>query len=189
MEEITKDIIGRCREGDMDAFAGLVQCYERPVYGFVYRLLHNSRHSESAEDIVQDVFLKVYQKIETYDPDRGSKFSTWLFTVARNHCISILRRKRVEDRAAGLGDDDFDRVPDHDGNNPRDVAGNNEICAKVARAVAMLPETIRSAFILKHYEEMTYDEIAVVLDTSPGTVKSRVNRAKQKLLEELEDDL
>jgi RNA polymerase sigma-70 factor (ECF subfamily) len=88
-----------------------------------------------------------------------------------------------------LGDDDFDRIPDGRRENPRQAAGDDEICARVGAAVGGLPEKIRSAFILKHYEEMTYDEIAEVLGISPGTVKSRVNRAKEKLFEELKDDL
>lgn len=189
MEEISTEMIDRCRDGDMEAFAGVVQRYERPIYSFVYRILHHSAHSTSTEDVVQEVFLKVYRKIHTYDLDRGRKFSTWLFTIARNHCISLLRKKSVESRRADFDADEFAAIPDSGSPNPRDAAREAEVSETAARAVASLPERIRSAFVLKHYEGLSYNEIGAIMGCSSGTVKSRVARAKAKLMRELEDHL
>jgi len=186
MEDISRDTIGRCREGDMEAFSNVVERYERPVYAYIYRFLGGSRLAASTEDAVQEVFLKVYRKMHTFDPDRGARFSTWLFAVARNHCISLLRKRTVENDRDDAWGGELEAFPDRGLANPRESAGERELGDRVATAVGALPERIRSAFILRHYEGLSYDEIGTVMRCSPGTVKSRVNRAKEKLMQELE---
>jgi RNA polymerase sigma-70 factor (ECF subfamily) len=173
----------------MQAFSTVVERYEKPIYSFVYRMLQRSAFPGAAEDVVQEVFLKVYRKIDTFDLERGSKFSTWLFAIARNHCVSLFRKNGPESNRADLDDGQFAAIPDPRSPNPRDVAGESEIRQRIATAVAELPEKVRSPFVLKHYEGLSYDEIAAVMGCSAGTVKSRVSRAKEKLLHQLKDHL
>jgi RNA polymerase sigma-70 factor (ECF subfamily) len=187
MEEISQDTIGRCRDGDMQAFSMVVERYQKPIYSFVYRMLQRSAFPGAAEDVVQEVFLKVYRKIDTFDVERGSKFSTWLFAIARNHCVSLLRKNGHERNHADLNDGKFATIPDSRSPNPRDIAGESELREQIAMAVAELPEKVRSPFVLKHYEGLSYDEIAAVMKCSAGTVKSRVSRAKERLLLQLKD--
>ena len=189
MEEISRETIGRCRDGDVGAFSRLVGLYEGPVYCFVYRLLRNTPVSSEAEDVVQDIFIKVYHKIHTYDLNRGCKFSTWLFTIARNHCVSLLRKKSVETGQVNFGDESVGAVAEHRLPNPRDAACGKELSEKVAESVSALPERMRTAFVLRHYEDMSYDEIAAIMDCSNGTVKSQVAQARRKLLRDLDDYL
>lgn len=189
MDELSRETIDRCLAGDMEAFSRMVQSYERPVYGFIYRILRHTRHSMSAEDAVQEVFLKAYEKMHTYDPERGAKFSTWLFAVARNHCISLLRKRSVESGGEELDEEKLAALPDSRLPDPREAARARELGERVGRAVAALPERIRSAFVLRHYEALSYEEIGGIMGCSPGTVKSRVNRAKAKLMQELEGQL
>lgn len=163
----------------------VVAAYEKPLFSYVYRLVYNKSAGRDPEDIVQEVFLKAYTRIRTFDPVRGS-FTGWLFAIARNHCLSLLRKKSIDDRLEDLGQDEVERIIDRDSPTPREVAWERDVSRIVAAAVSALPEKLKSAFLLRHYQDLSYEEIAVVMECNIGTAKSRVARAKDRLARELE---
>ena len=180
MQELSKEIVSRCQNGSATAFAELVKRYERPLFAYVYRL-NCTRVEREPEDIVQEIFLKVYQNIHNFKELPGACFSTWLFTIARNHCIDLIRKKKTDGHSKGLEDKGMIDLAEPKLANPQKTASQNEVAERVAIAVAELSEPFRSAFILRYYEDMSYAEIAQILQCNEGTVKSRVARAKQML--------
>lgn len=187
MQEVAAIVIQSCQGGDMQAFAEVVALYERPLFSFVYRLLHGAPVGCEPEDVVQEIFIKAYRKLWHYDPERGNKFSTWLFAIARNQCLDLLRKKtiaaRIDDHDKGTVED----LSDPRGETPREALWRAELAQIVAGAVEALPENLKSAFILRHYEEMSHADIAIVMDCNVGTVKSRLARARERLAEMLKD--
>ena len=186
MEQPSNDIIRRCQAHDAEAFCELVGMYERPLFGFVYRILWNSEHGREAEDVVQEVFLKVYSHIDGFRIGSGARFSTWLFSIAHHHCVSLLRKRTVPIVPA-CDEAEVERMRDTRRPDPREAASQAETGRRVADAIASLPDDQRDALLLRCYEEMPYEEIAVVLGCSVGTAKSRVSRAREKLAAELGD--
>ena len=184
MIEIATDTIRTCQQGNTAAFAEIVQVFERPLFAFVYRL-HCTPPGRDVEDVVQEIFVKAYQNIHLYRISDNGVFATWLFALARNVCISLMRRKKLEHRT--FRDDNrrypqthLTRVPD-----PSDRLANEEILSQIAEAVAELPETQKTTFILRHYHDMAYKDIAEILACNEGTVRSRLSRARQRLAQAL----
>ncbi|MBN1865652.1 RNA polymerase sigma factor [Candidatus Sumerlaeota bacterium] len=187
MQEAPVESIRSCRNGDVEAFRHIVDAYERPLFSYVCRFLGNGRAGSAPEDAVQDIFLKAYSSIRAFDPGRGCRFSTWLFAIAHNHCVSLLRKGKGEALRVDVDEGVEETQPDRRSPNPRDAAARRQAAQRVEAAVASLPETVRTAFVLRHYEEMSYEEIAEVLDCGVGAAKSRVLRAKERLARDLSD--
>jgi len=185
MQEVPKETISRCQDGSATAFAELVERYERPLFAYVYRLNCITADREP-EDIVQEIFLKVYQNIHNFKQLSGACFSTWLFTIARNHCIDLIRKKKTDDYSKGAEDKGMIDLADQQVANPQKAASQNEAAERVAFAVAELSEPLRSALILRYYEDMSYAKIAQILQCNEGTAKSRVARAKRMLIKLLD---
>ena len=186
MQELSKEIVSRCQNGSATAFAELVKRYERPLFAYVYRLNCTTVDREP-EDIVQEIFLKVYQNIHDFKQLPGACFSTWLFTIARNHCIDLMRKIKTDGRTKGLEDKAMTDLADRKLVNPQKATSQNEAAECVALAVAQLSEPFRSALILRYYEDMSYAKIAQILQCNEGTAKSRVARAKQTLIKVLDE--
>ncbi|MBN2456558.1 MAG: RNA polymerase sigma factor [Sedimentisphaerales bacterium] len=180
MQEVPEDIIYRCQNGSATAFAQLVQCYERTLFAYVYRLNCTTVGRES-EDIVQDIFLKVYQSIHNFKQLPGACFSTWLFTIARNHCIDLMRKKKTDSRSKKVEDKTMTDFVDYKPANPQKTTLQNETAEYISMAVAELSEPFRSALVLRYYEDASYAQIAQILQCNEGTAKLRVARAKQML--------
>lgn len=165
MHDPTTDeaLIAATRSGDMDAFDQLYARYERRLYGYIVRLTGNR---ELAEDLFQEVFMGVL-KDRSFDPDKG-RFAAWLFTVARNRCL-MERRKQKRRRALRprLA------VPEVEQDLEQAVDRNNRVWA----AMEQLTEPQRQLLLLKQVGELTYKEIASMLDVAEGTVKSRLHAA------------
>jgi RNA polymerase sigma-70 factor (ECF subfamily) len=138
------------------------------------------------EDLVQEVFLKAYCKIHAFDLARGTKFSTWLYTIARNHYLSFMRKKTGDIKMPDTDISEMKTLPDLKAYTPRDEVLEKERSEKVAAAIALLPEEQKSALLMQYYEGLTYQEIAIVMSCSPGTVKSRLARARDKLYQYLQ---
>ena len=185
MQELSKEIVSRCQNGSATAFTELVKRYERSLFAYIYRL-NCTTVDQEPEDIVQEIFLKVYQNIHNFKQLPGACFSTWLFTIARNHCIDLIRKKRTDGHSKGLEDKGMIDLADPQLANPQKTASQNEVAERVAIAVAELSEPFRSAFILRYYEDMSYAHIAQILQCNEGTAKSRVARAKQMLIKLLD---
>ena len=176
----------RVKRGDMQAFAELVEKYKQPVTNLVARTI---RDETEAEDIAQNVFIQVHKSSARYQVT--AKFTTWLFTIARNLCLNELRR-RSRHRA-----DSLDATPPSDDDLParqyEDVkvfapdaaAQHNELADKIEEALAALPENQRTAIILFQRQELSYEEIGEVLDTSLSATKSLIHRGRETLKEKL----
>lgn len=173
----------RVKRGDRAAFEELVTRYRQPVLSFVFRTLPDATE---AEDLAQGVFVQVWKSAARYEAT--AKFSTWLFTIARNLCLNEFRRRSRHpadslDAPAHAGTDE----PRGHGVEDRRVAAapdtllRAELEAKVAEAVAALPENQRTALLLWQQEEMGYDDIAEVLGCSLSAVKSLIHRARETL--------
>ncbi len=180
MKEIPEEIILNCQNGSAAAFAELVDRYEKPLFAYVYRMNCTASDLEP-EDITQDIFLKVYKNMNNFKQLQGACFSTWLFTIARNHCIGLMRKNKNDKRSKALEDKAMSDLNDRQYTNPQKTASQKELAANVATAVTTLPEQFRSALILRYYEDMSYAQIAQILQCNEGTAKSRVARAKQML--------
>jgi RNA polymerase sigma-70 factor, ECF subfamily len=166
-------IIERVLQGNVEAFSELVGRYQRPVVSMVAHLL-NDRHE--CEDVAQDVFLAAYRNLASFDPAR-SRFSTWIFTIARNRSLNLLKKKRPSAMPAELQSANGEQAPEK--------MDRDEMAALIDRHIDGLPEDQRTAFILSELEGLSYEDIAEIESVPLGTVKSRINRAKEKLREAL----
>lgn len=170
-----RTLIERVLAGDVEAFRELVERHQRRVFGFVRNLV---RHAPDAEDLVQEVFVAAFRKLDSFDAER-SQFSTWLLTIARNRCLNHLQRSFVATTA------EFDieaRTA-----QPVDVMLSRELHARLDAALELLPLEQRTAFVLAEIQDLSYAEIALIEEVELGTIKSRVSRAKQRLREVLSD--
>lgn len=169
----------RVRQGDRAAFAALVECHQLRVVGTVARMLGGD--AADAEDIGQQVFLRVWKSAARYEPT--AKFTTWLYTITRNLVFNELRRRKLRptsslDAAAESGEMQF-RDASVEAPDASLLAG--ELQEAIAAAIAELPETQRMAIVLRRYEELSYEEIGAVLKLTPPAVKSLLFRARTEL--------
>lgn len=161
------------RAGDEDAFASLVEVYQRPVYNLCYRMLGNPG---DAEDAAQETFIRAYRALMSYDPQR--KFSTWILSIASNYCIDQHRRRRLQTFSLdGLPTPD---LPD-DQPGLESLVTNREHEARVQELLASLAPVDRNAVVLRYWYDCSYEEIAESLDISVSAVKSRLHRARRDL--------
>lgn len=186
MNDVPNETIRRCQAGHAAAFAEVVERYERPVFAYVVRMGCTPR-GRDPEDVVQEVFVKVYQNIQRYQERPAGSFSTWLFTIARNHCISLIRQRRTAGHWVALEEAGEDGLVDDTAQGPVDSLARSERAGHVAEAVQLMPEPMRTALILRYYQDMGFTEIARILGCKEGTAKTRVTRAKQALARLLQD--
>ena len=176
----------RVKRGDRAAFAELVEKYKQPVMNFIYRSL---RDETEAEDLAQNVFLQVYKSRSRYR--QTAKFSTWLFTIARNLCLNELRRRSrhpaesIEETHAENEDQPQRQYEDQSQMAPPEKLLHGELAQKIEEALAELPENQRNAILLCRQDELSYDEIAEVLDCSLSATKSLIHRGRETLKEKL----
>ncbi|MGA2281406.1 MAG: sigma-70 family RNA polymerase sigma factor [Verrucomicrobiota bacterium] len=176
----------RVKRGDRDAFAELVDKYKQPVMNFVYRSL---RDEIEAEDLAQTVFLQVYKSRSRYK--QTAKFSTWLFTIARNLCLNEFRRRArhpaesIEETHAENEDQPQRQYEDKSQMAPPEKLLHGELIQKIEEALAELPDNQRSAILLCRQEDLSYEEIAGILDCSLSATKSLIHRGRETLKEKL----
>jgi RNA polymerase sigma-70 factor (ECF subfamily) len=172
----------RVKQGDSEAFTLLVDKYKQPVMNLAYRTL---RDVTEAEDLAQNVFVQVYKSARRYEP--SAKFSTWLFTIARNLCLNEIRR-RARHPAESLDQthDEMDDQPLHQVEDRRAASApeqllHGELEEKIAHTLAELPENQRTALLLCRQEELSYEQIAAVLGCSLSATKSLIHRGRETL--------
>jgi RNA polymerase sigma-70 factor, ECF subfamily len=176
----------RVKQGDSGALAELVDRYKQPVINLVYRMLHDAAE---AEDVAQTVFLHVYRSAQRYEV--SAKFSTWLFTIARNLCLNELRRRsRHPAESMDAPHPDQEDQPRHQFEDkkalaPPDHLLHGELAAKIEEALADLPENQRLAILLCRQDELSYEEIAQVLGCSLSATKSLIHRGRESLKQQL----
>ena len=181
-------LTGLC-QGDDQAYEILIQRYQQPVYNLVCRLMNDP---SDAADIVQEVFLKVFRNIRSFR--QGSSLKTWIYRIAVNEAYNHRRWfSRHQRQEVALAPDDgaqayADSLADP-GRTPFDQAADHETRALVERALENLNPKFRAAVVLRDIEDLSYEEIAAVLDVSLGTVKSRILRGREALRKVLEGRL
>ena len=187
--------MARYQQGDVAAFAELVSRHEKRLWNFVRRFVADSA---TAEDLLQEVFLRVVRNTADWPP--SAKFSTWLFTIARNLCTDNARRGALRkadslDGTPGASRDDsgprrLDKLASPGGNAEK-AALDREIATRVDAAVADLPVEQREVFLMREVMDMSFAEIATATKTSEPTVKSRMRYALERLrvaLDELREE-
>lgn len=179
-----RHLIERARDGDEPAFAELVRRFERPVFSLIYRLV---RHRETAEDLAQEAFVKVFQNLDRFDPKY--KVSSWLFKIAHNHAIDHLRRRRLDTLSIeGSPYDDAPEAGERSGitlasgdETPDAEVESRELGDAIEQAIGRLRPEYRTAVLLRHIEGRPYEEIAQVMDLPLGTVKTYLHRGRAEL--------
>lgn len=179
-------LIRRAQSGDEGAFEQLLLAHQKGVYNLCLRMAGNPN---DALDLSQEAFIRAWRALGQYQFDAA--FSTWLFRLTSNVCIDFLRRqKRQQHMSLTVTDDDEPgeefTVPDP-APGPEEQAVHNERRQAVARAMAALPEDYRAVMQLRAVEELSYEQIAEILDIKVGTVKSRLARARTQLRKILKD--
>lgn len=169
--------IKQALQGDQAAFGRLMHRYAGAVYNLAYRMLGNAH---DAEDASQEIFLRAYTRLESYDQTR--RFSTWLLSVASNYCIDRLRRRRF----AWLTLDDVAFWLPSGQPGPERAALDREQQEVVQQAIQQLPETYRLITILRYWHDMSYAEIMQVTGLPESTIKTRLHRARRMLADALQ---
>ena len=184
-QEAVVKLVRLCMAGDQQAWQQLVLSQHRRIYGICFRFTGSA---SDAEDLTQDVFLKVYRNLASFDTERGS-FQTWIATLARNLLVDHFRRTRLEratdsldaslsseEDGATMGDRLADPRPSQEAH-----ASGLELKARIQQALAQLSPELREAVVFRDLEDMDYKEIAQVLKIPEGTVKSRISRGRGEL--------
>ena len=173
------DLVARAREGDMDAFAALVRRYEGPVIHFCARMIGSV---EDAKDVAQDSFIRVYRYLDRLRPE--AKFSTVLFGIARNVTLNFLRDSGRRGRGATVSltrEDDTDQHIVDGASRPDESARLGEIERTIEKALGMISPEHREVIVLREIQGMDYEAIGETINCPPGTVKSRIARAREQL--------
>lgn len=186
MKEEDIQLVARARTGDERAFKALLEKYERAVFTICLRMVRNR---EEATDLAQESFIKTFSSLDRYNP--AYAFSSWLFKITSNLCIDHLRKRRIStfamDEPVEGEKGEFTRqyvAPDP---TPDETFSRNEKMQKLDAGIAALPEHYRIMLVLRHQEDMSYEEIAESLAIPLGTVKARIHRAREMLRAILED--
>ena len=169
-------LIQRCLSGDQRAWELIVRQHWRKVFNIAYKFV--GKHDE-AEDLTQEVFLKIFKSLNTFD--RRANFQTWLISVSRNLCIDHYRGVRKERETIDRGVDPSELTPASSGPSPMAMLEQRDRVELLRDAMAGLPQTLRTAVLMRDIQELSYQEIADALHLPEGTVKSRINRGRTEL--------
>ena len=178
--ESIDELIERCLAGDERAWDRIVTQHWRKVFNVAYKFV--GRH-DMAEDLAQEIFLKIFKALGTFD--RRANFQTWLVSVSRNLCIDHYRSVRKERELVDRSIDAEDASPTSREPDPLDALERNDRRILLHRALAQLPETLRTAVLLRDIQEQSYRDIARQLGLPEGTVKSRINRGRHELARQI----
>jgi RNA polymerase sigma-70 factor (ECF subfamily) len=189
LETEWSQVVRRCLNGESAAWAEMVRTHHRRVYGLCYRFTGNAT---DAEDLTQDVFLKIYANLGSFDAGRGS-LPVWITTMTRNLLVDNFRRTRNQ-RATSSLDEGWDGAEEPrpldrlmaGGPSPHETAAKKELAKMVQEALQRVSVDLREAVILRDLQDMDYKEIAQVLGIPEGTVKSRISRGRAELARLLE---
>lgn len=170
--------LDQARRGDKAAFGKIVEAYQGPVFNLAYRMMGNPGEAEEA---AQEAFIRAFTRLDSYNPNH--KFSTWMLSITSNYCIDLLRKRR----ALLLSIDE--PLPPHPAlmsdksKGPESQLEESEQQEMVQALLAELPADYRQAVVLRYWHELSYEEIAEMMDTSVSAIKSRLFRARRQLAE------
>ena len=169
------DLVRLCLDGDSEAFNALVSCHYRGIYNMLYRMIGNA---EDASDLTQETFLRVYTRLQTFDPTQS--FLAWIRRIATNLCIDRLRQRRGPALSLDQQMESGSEYPDsRPGSSPADAVEMAEDSRRVLAAVQQLPAKQRAVLVLRHVEGLKLEEIARTLRLPLGTVKVLLFRGRQ----------
>jgi RNA polymerase sigma-70 factor, ECF subfamily len=171
------EAIQLCQNGDIAGLHVLYEMHRKKVYNLSWRMLGTP---QDGEDALQEVFLKVFDRIKNYRGD--SAFSTWLYRMTTNHCLDLLRRRKI---LTFLG---FENAPEAQDKKDSEKAVNLGLSPVIAKALEKLPEKQKACLLMREMDELSYEDIASALQLSLGSVKSNIHRAKAFLKETLEKE-
>ena len=174
-----KELIRRSQAGDGEAFGVLIERYKSKVFSLVYGF---TRDRTAADDLAQEVFIKTYYSLPKFKSESG--FGTWLYRIAVNHAKDYLRKNKGRQREVSL-DDVGEQALTAENRSPEEKRLEEGRRRVIQDALARLPEKDRVILTLRDIEGLSYDEISGILKLSPGTVDSRLHRARRKLREKL----
>ena len=173
-------LILRFQEGDINAYNELVKRYKDRLLNFVLRYFNNV---EQAEDVVQDTLIKLYTHASYYK--NVAKFSTWIFTIAKNNALTELRKNKRK-KTNSLWTDDGQVIDINSKEESLDTKVQNEIAIdQLNKFLDEIPENFRMAVVLRDFQELSYEEISKILEIPIGTIKSRINRGRIQLAEKM----
>ena len=173
-------LILRFQEGDINAYNELVKRYKDRLLNFVLRYFNNV---EQAEDVVQDTLIKLYTHASYYK--NVAKFSTWIFTIAKNNALTELRKNKRK-KTDSLWTDDGQVIDINSNEESLDSKVQNEIAIdQLNKFLDEIPENFRMAVVLRDFQELSYEEISKILEIPIGTIKSRINRGRIQLAEKM----
>ncbi|MGC9359140.1 MAG: RNA polymerase sigma factor [Anaerolineae bacterium] len=167
------------RQGDEEAFAKLVEAYQRPIYNLAYRMLGSPGE---AEDAAQETFLRAYTRLHTYDSSR--KFSSWILSIGSHYCIDRLRRRRG--KTVSMEEIMSERWLPDDDPRPEQSTLDHEREALIQSMLQEVAPQYREVLILRYWHDYSYEDIAEITQTSISAVKSRLHRARNAIADALE---
>ncbi len=181
-------VVTQFQRGDAHAFGLIFEQYRVPVFNFIYRMLNGNR--EAAEDLLNEIFMKLYDAREYYEPK--ARFSTWLFTIARNHCLNCIksrnyRQSRHTDSLEELAQKTTDSAA-HDRLMALGVPDNSkqvDLREILEQAIASLPDEYKEVFVLHAVEGFAHEDVAQMLRMNPATVRTNYHRARALLREQI----
>jgi len=168
-----RDLVLRTRRGEVEAFGEVVARYQQSVFNVCYRMLGERME---AEDLAQDSFIRAYKRLETFDVERP--FGPWMRRVATNVCLNHIQQQRPESYEL---DEERDQSPAAARQEPETYLQGAQAAQEIREAIITLPAHYRAVIELRHYQEMSYSEIAEVLELPISDVKSHLFRARKKL--------
>ena len=183
-----QEVVALARKGRESAYRELIDRYQRPILSLINRLV---RDRELAEDLAQDAFIKVFNALDRYNPER--KFSSWIFKIAHNTAIDQLRKKELDTLSidgsphatSAEAVEASTIVPVSSDEDPEQYTSSREIGAQIEAAIGTLRPEYRTVIVLWHVEGRPYDEIAEIMDLPLGTVKTYIHRARNELRKKL----
>ncbi len=178
--EAIEALIQRCLSGDQAAWELIVRQYWRKVFNVAYKFV--GKHDQ-AEDLTQDIFLKIFKSLDTFD--RRANFQTWLISISRNLCIDHYRSVRKERETIDRDVDANELTPASRDPGPVAALEQRDRVTLLRQALSELPETLRTAVLMRDIQELSYQEIADRLRLPEGTVKSRINRGRTELARQI----
>src|SRR6267142_6395813 len=173
-----RDLVLSAAQGVEGGFEELVRRYQRPISGYVYRMVGDY---EAALDLTQEIFIKIYGSLSRYRPE--FKFSTWIYKIAHNAAIDHLRRNAGRERSLtnGTESDNYDLPIESEGLSPEQQSEREEQRVEIEGVVRSLPTAYRELIVLRHSQDLTYEEIVEVTGLPLGTVKNRLFRARDMM--------
>lgn len=173
-------LVERCKQGDQIAYGQLLRKYQNSVYNLCRKMVRNP---EEARDLSQEAFVKTFKNLDRYNPVYA--FSSWLFKITSNLCIDYIRKQRmklysIDDPVEGEEGPIFKELTDP-GHRPDRISEHSEMQTAIRAAIELLPTHYRDILLLRHQDQLSYDEIAAELEIPLGTVKARIHRAREGL--------